>query len=67
MWIISHYKWADMKVMLEGSKFLETKNFGTNAARKTVRDTGKGRGREAEQASWHCVGYSVIIKVISKG
>ena len=38
LWIISHYKWADMKIMLEGSRLLETKGIGTNAARKTVRD-----------------------------
>ena len=30
---------ANMEIMLEGSRFLETKGLGTNAARKTVRDT----------------------------
>ena len=39
LWIVSHYKWADMEIMLEGTKLLETRGIGTDAARQTIRNT----------------------------
>ena len=38
IWILSHYKWADMKILMEGSDFLEQRHIGTHAARATVRN-----------------------------
>ena len=37
-WVLSHYKWSDMKVMLDGMGELEKRNIGSKAARKQISD-----------------------------
>ena len=36
LWIISHYKWADMKIMTEQMGFLQERGIGIQAARRYV-------------------------------
>ena len=37
-WVLSHYKWSDMKIMLDGMGELEKRGIGSKAARKTIAD-----------------------------
>ena len=37
-WVMSHYKWSDMQIMLDDMKLLERRGIGSKAARKTIAD-----------------------------